>query len=80
MLRQTVPDVDYADLTTGIQQMKWQVNEEAFGCEVTHDGPVLIDTTQPNNETTTGVLGGTTGAAERTKCSLDHEFFGSEDQ
>ena len=42
-----VPNVDFADPT-----MVPPVQ-----------GPVLIDTTQPNNETTTGVLGGTTGSA-----------------
>ena len=42
-----VPNVDFADPT-----MVPPVQ-----------GPVLIDTSKPNNETTTGVLGGTTGTA-----------------
>ena len=59
----TVPNVDYADPTMApTNALTMAMNEEAGRGNI-YDGPVLIDTTQPNNETTTGVLGGTTGAA-----------------
>ena len=78
MLRQTVPNVDYSDPTMAPTNDEMAMNEEAGRGNI-YDGPVLIDTTQPNNETTTGVLQQLRQSGW-TKCSLDHEFFGSEDQ
>jgi len=58
-----VPNVDFADPTMApTNALTMAMNEEAGRGNI-YDGPVLIDTTQPNNEKTTGVLGGTTGAA-----------------
>ena len=61
----TVPNVDYADPTMApTNALTMAMNEEAGRGNI-YDGPVLIDTTQPNNEATAGVLGGTTAAAVR---------------
>jgi len=55
-----VPNVDYADPTMApTNAMTMAMNEEAGRGNI-YDGPVLVDTTQPNVTKTDGVLGGTT--------------------
>lgn len=62
----TVPNVDYADPTMApTNALTMAMNEEAGRGNI-YDGPVLIDTTQPNNETSTGVLDTSGGPSVRS--------------
>jgi len=61
-----IPNVDYADPTMAPTNARTMGMNEEAGRGNIYDGPVLVDTSKPNNETTAGVLGTTGGPSVRS--------------